>query len=210
MKIGIYARVSTLDKGQDPELQLRELRAFCQARGWTIAGEYVDIGISGAKDSRPELNRLLTDARKRKIDCIVVWKLDRFGRSLKHLVNTLDELISLGIQFVSYTQNFDLTTPMGKLLAQLLAVFSEFERDLIKERVRAGISNARAKGVSLGRPKAYVSRVDLDVMRKKGLSIRDIAKKLKISKSCVHKILHEKDSQNINSTPLSTGIESRP
>ncbi len=113
MRAAIYARVST-NNGQDPTVQTRELREYCQRRGWEIAGEYVDTGVSGAKDSRPELNRLMNDARRRRFDLILVWKLDRFGRSLRHLVNALAELEAIGVAFVSLTDNLDLSTPSGR------------------------------------------------------------------------------------------------
>ena len=118
-KVGLYGRVSTTDKGQDPELQLKDLRAYANARGWKVFGEYVDIGESGSKDKRPQLDRLMEDSRKRRIDGILVWKLDRFGRSLKALVNTLEELKGLGVQFVSYTENLDFSTPAGRAMANL-------------------------------------------------------------------------------------------
>lgn len=191
MKVGIYARVSTQDKHQDPELQLRDLRAFCQARGWTIAGEYVDIGQSGSKDSRPQLNRLLDDVRKRKVDCVCVWRLDRFSRSLKNLIITLDEFASLGISFVSYGENLDFTTSTGKLLFHLLGAFAEFERNLIRERVKAGLANTKAKGTILGRPKAGIDRGKLLELQRQGHSVRAIAQTMKVSKSLVHKTLKE-------------------
>src|SRR5208283_2236564 len=141
-----YARCSTVDKGQDPELQLVPLREYCQRRGFEIAGEYVDTGVSGATDQRPQLDALLNAARKREIDHIVVWKLDRFGRSLKQLVNSLAELNSLGVGFISYQDNLDLTTPAGRLMFHIIGAMAEFERELIRERVKAGIENARRKG----------------------------------------------------------------
>src|SRR2546422_7713685 len=101
MRVALYCRVSTTDKGQDPTMQLRELREYCERRGWTVVGEYVDVGISGTKEKRPELDRLMSDAHRRRFDAILVWKLDRFGRSLRHLVNSLAELESLGVDFVS-------------------------------------------------------------------------------------------------------------
>src|SRR5436305_13276977 len=115
MKTALYARVSTSDKGQDPDMQLRELREYCERRGWTITGEYIDIGVSGSKDSRPELNKLMADAKQRRFDAVLVWKLDRFGRSLKHLVSALGEFASLGVSFVSLRDSFDLTTLAGRL-----------------------------------------------------------------------------------------------
>ena len=116
MKIALYARVSTADKGQDPEMQLRELREYCERRGWAVSTEYVDVGVSGAKDSRPQLNKLMADAKQRRFDAILVWKLDRFGRSLKHLVSALGEFEALGVAFVSLRDSFDLTTPAGWLM----------------------------------------------------------------------------------------------
>src|SRR5258706_13552041 len=151
MRAALYARVSTSDKGQDPEVQLRELREYCQRRGFTITGEYVDIGVSGSKDSRPQLNRLLAAAHRRQCDAVLVWKLDRFGRSMKHLVNSLAEFESLGVAFISLKESLDLTTPAGRLMFGIISAMAEFERDLIRERVRAGISNRRAKGFRVGR-----------------------------------------------------------
>ena len=203
MRCGIYARVSTLDKGQDTEVQLKDLRSYAQARGWIIADEYVDKGQSGAKDRRPELDRLLKDARKRKIDLILCWRLDRLGRSLKHLILTLDELQSLGVGFVSYNENLDLTTSTGHLMFQLLGAFAEFERNLIQERVRAGLNHAKAKGVKLGRPSPDFDRDELIRLRDSGLTIRGIAEKLNVSKSFVHKTLSNYPSQK----PEKSGVE---
>jgi len=151
-RAAIYARVSTANNCQDPTLQTRELREYCGRRGWSIAGEYVDIGISGSKEKRPELDRLFVDARRRRFDKILVWKLDRFGRSLRHLVNSLAELESMGVDFVSLCDNLDLSTPSGRLMFQIIGAMAEFERALIQERVRAGMRNARAKGKRVGRP----------------------------------------------------------
>jgi len=190
-KVGLYGRVSTTDKGQDPELQLKDLRTYANARGWKVFGEYIDIGESGVKDRRPELDRLMEDARKRRIDGILVWKLDRFGRSLKSLVTTLEELRALGIQFVSYTENLDFSTPAGRAMANLIGVFAEFERDLIRERVRAGIQNAMSKGVRVGRRPLIDKKLLGTVrdMKGRGMTIRGISKELGVSKSLVHKSL---------------------
>ena len=189
MRVGIYARVSTLDRGQDTEVQLRDLRSYAQARGWIIADEYVDKGQSGAKDRRPELDRLMKDVRKRKVDLILCWRLDRLGRSLKHLILTLDELQSIGVGFVSYNENLDLTTSTGRLMFQLLGAFAEFERNLIRERVKAGLANAKAKGAKLGRPSPEFDEEELIRLRKSGLTIRGIAERLNLRKSFVHKTL---------------------
>jgi DNA invertase Pin-like site-specific DNA recombinase len=188
-KVAIYARVSTLDKGQDTEVQLRDLRAYAHARGWAIAGEYVDEGQSGGKDRRPELDRLLKDARKRKIDLILCWRLDRLGRSLKHLILTLDELQSLGVGFVSYNENLDLTSSTGRLMFQLLGAFAEFERNLIKERVVAGLANARAKGKKLGRPAKTINVDKMIALRTQGYTLRAIAEVMGVSHAFVNKTL---------------------
>jgi len=204
MRCGIYARVSTLDKGQDTEVQLRDLRSYAQTRGWIIVDEYVDKGQSGSKDRRPELDRLLKDARKRKIDFILCWRLDRLGRSLKHLILTLDELQSLGVGFVSYHENLDLTTSTGRLMFQLLGAFAEFERNLIKERVKAGLNHAKAKGVKLGRPSPGYDRDELIRLRSSGLTIRDIAQRLNLTKSFVHKTLSNYPSQTLDKAATET------
>src|SRR5579864_352220 len=140
MKAAIYARVSTID--QEPENQLQELRRYVEARGWT-ATEYVDRGVSGATDRRPALDQLLADARRRRFDVLVCWRLDRLGRNLKHLITLLDELQALGVAFISMGEGIDCTTPAGKLQLHILAALAEFERERIRERVLAGIQRAR-------------------------------------------------------------------
>src|SRR5262249_39080292 len=194
VRAAIYGRVSTLNHGQDIDLQTRELRQYAEARGWNITGEYLDRGISGAKDSRPELNRLMADAKLRKCDVIVVWKLDRFGRSLRHLVNALAELEAVGVAFVSFTDHLDLTTPAGRLMFQVIAAMSEFERELIRERVRAGLRNARAKGRKLGRPAQRLDVTTIARLRAQGRSLRAIATEVGCSAGLVHKTLANLDS----------------
>lgn len=189
MTVAIYARVSTSGNGQSPEMQLLELREYCARRGWTIVGEYVDVGYSGAKDRRPELDKLLSAARRRKFDAILCWKLDRIGRSLKHLVNLLAELEALGVALVSFSDNLDLSTPQGRLMFQIIAAMSEFERALVQERVKAGLKNARAHGKKLGRPRAIVDADRISCLRAQGRSIREIANELGHSRSLVHKTL---------------------
>jgi putative DNA-invertase from lambdoid prophage Rac len=153
MKAAIYARVSTLD--QEPENQLAELRRYVEARGWSAA-EYVDRGVSGAKDRRPALDQLVADAKRRRFDVVIAWRLDRLGRSLKHLITLLDDLQALGVAFVSLAEGIDATTPAGKLQLHILGAIAEFERERIRERVLAGLRRARANGQRLGRPKARV------------------------------------------------------
>jgi len=151
LKIAIYARVST-KTGQDPEMQLAELREYTRNRRWKIAGEYVDKGISGASDSRPELNRLMADASRRRFDVVAVWKFDRFARSVSHLLRALETFRALGIEFVSLSESIDTSTPTGKMVFTVLASVAELERTLIGERVRAGLRNAKTRGMRLGRP----------------------------------------------------------
>jgi len=153
LRVALYARVSTRDKGQNPELQLAELREFAADRGWQIIGEFVDMGVSGSKDTRPQLDAMMRQAKARKLDVIAVWKLDRFGRSLRHLVDTLAELEAVGVAFVSLTDQIDLSTPAGKLMFHVIGAMAEFERALIQERVRAGLAVAQSKGKTLGRPR---------------------------------------------------------
>src|SRR5712692_570772 len=186
-RVAIYARVSTTNGHQDPEMQLRELREYAEHRGLTIAGEYVDR-MTGSKDSRPALNRLMADASRRKFDAVLVWKLDRFGRSLRHLVNALAELEALGLTFISLRDNLDLSTPSGRLMFQIIGAMAEFERALIQERVKAGLRNAKAKGRRLGRPRADVDEAEVLALRNAGASWRTIAKKLGIGLGTVHRI----------------------
>jgi DNA invertase Pin-like site-specific DNA recombinase len=192
MRVALYARVSTSDKGQNPEMQLRELRDYCERRQWVITSEFVDVGVSGAKDSRLQLNKLMIGAKQRQFDAVLVWKLDRFGRSLKHLVFALGEFEALGIAFVSLRDSFDLTTPAGRLMFNMVASFAEFERDLIRERVKAGIANRRAKGFHVGRRPVTVDSARLQALRSGGQTIRQIAETLGISRSLVHKTLSER------------------
>src|SRR5437899_10708245 len=180
-RVAIYARVSTTNHGQDAGMQTREMGQFAEARGWQLADEYVDQGVSGAKDSRPELNRLMADAKRRKFDVVLVWKLDRFGRSLRHLVNALAEFESLGIAFVSLSDNLDLSTASGRLMFQIIGAMAEFERELIRERVKAGMKNARAKGTRIGRPRANVDASQIARLRNSGASLRQIASQLGVS-----------------------------
>jgi DNA invertase Pin-like site-specific DNA recombinase len=162
-------------------LQTRELRQFAEARGWQLAGEYVDAGVSGAKDSRPELNRLMLDAKRRRFDVVLVWKLDRFGRSLRHLVNALAEFESLNIAFVSLSDNLDLSTASGRLMFNIIGAMAEFERELIRERVKAGMKNARAKGTRIGRPCVAVDSARIAALRASGRSWREIETELGVS-----------------------------
>jgi putative DNA-invertase from lambdoid prophage Rac len=178
MKAAIYARVSTFD--QEPENQLQELRRYVEARGWT-AIEYVDRGISGTKESRPALDALLRDAKRRKFDVLVCWRLDRLGRNLKHLITLLEEVQALGIAFVSLAEGIDATTPAGKLQMHILGAIAEFERERIRERVLAGLRRARAQGKALGRPKGALPLDRLATVA--SLSLTEAAASLGVSRS---------------------------
>ena len=191
MRVAIYARVSTLI-GQRPEMQLAELREYASRRGWEIYGEYVDSGISGSKESRPELNRLMSDVHLRRFDVVLCWKVDRFGRSLKHLVNALADLDSYGIAFVSLRDNLDLSTPSGRLMFQIIGAMAEFERSLIQERVRAGLRNAKLRGKTLGRPPLALDCDRIARLRASGASIREISAQLEVSTATVHKVLQQR------------------
>ena len=186
MRAAIYARVSTTGHGQDSQLQTREVREYCVRRGWQIAGEYTDAGISGAKDSRPELNRLMAEAHRRRFDAVVVWKFDRFARSVSHLLRALETFNALGIAFVSLSEQIDTTTPAGRLVFTVLGAVAELERSLIAERVRAGLRNARAKGKQLGRPRVAVDAAQVANLRASGQSWRAIADVLGVSVGTVH------------------------
>ena len=179
MRVALYARVSTLN-GQHPEMQLGELREFVARRGWRSVGECVDEGVSGAKESRPALNRLMADAHRRKFDAVLCWKIDRFGRSLKHLVNAFADLDAYGVAFVSLRDNLDLSTPSGRLMFQVIGAMSEFERALIQERVRSGLKNARARGKRLGRPRTVVDAAQVVRLRAAGASWREVSAQMGI------------------------------
>ncbi len=168
MRVGIYARVSTANNGQDPTMQTRELREYCGR--WTVAGEYVDVGISGTKERRPELDRLMADAHRRRFDVVAVWKFDRMARSVPHLPRVLETFNSLGIEFVSLSESLDASTPAGKMVFTVLGVVAELEHSLIVERVKAGLRNARSKGKSLGRPKRILDAARVASLRSQGAS----------------------------------------
>ena len=200
IRVAIFARVSTLNHGQDVNMQTRELRQFAEARGWQITGEYVDAGVSGAKDSRPELNRLMADAHKRRFDVVCVWRFDRFARSVSHLLRALETFKALGVDFVSYSEQMDTSTPAGKMVFTVLGAVAELERSLIVERVKAGLRNARAKGKKLGRPSVSVNAAQIARLRSQGRSIREIADELGYSRSVVHKTLAMGESRRVENT----------
>jgi DNA invertase Pin-like site-specific DNA recombinase len=181
MRAAVYARVSTKAASQNPDTQLRELSDYCHRRGWEISGEYVDVGICGAKEQRPGLDRLLAECRKRRVDAVVVYRYDRFARSLRQLVNALEEFRALGVEFVSLHEGVDTSTPNGRLVFGIFATIAEFERELIRERVRSGLAAARARGKRIGRPRKIVDAVEIARLRAGGASWRRIAAQLGVS-----------------------------
>lgn len=185
MKVAIYTRVSTVEQNTDN--QLLELNKYCEARQYNVHKVYTDKGISGSKESRPEFDLMLSDARKRKFDILLVWKLDRLSRSLKHLLNTLDLLNSLSIGFISYSDNFDTTTAQGKLMFSVTGAFAEFERSLIQERVKLGLKRAKEQGIVLGRPKSTFNK-ELAKELLKTMSLRAVAKRLNTSPATLCRI----------------------
>ncbi len=189
VKAALYGRISTTNHGQDIGIQTRELRQFAEARGWQIVGEYLDEGISGAKDSRPELNKLMADAHKRRFDVVAVWKFDRFARSVSHLLRALETFKALGIEFVSFSEQLDTSTPAGKMVFTVLGAVAELERSLIAERVKAGLRNARAKGKRLGRPRAAVDAPKITALRAQGRSWREITAETGTSKGTAQRSL---------------------
>jgi DNA invertase Pin-like site-specific DNA recombinase len=206
MRVAIYARVSTANNGQDPAMQTRELQEYIARRGWQFAGEYVDVGISGTKEKRPELDRLMADAHRRRFDVVAVWKFDRFARSVSHLLRALETFRALGIEFVSLSEQIDTSTPMGKMVFTILGSVAELERSMIVERVKAGLRNARAKGKRLGRPSAIVDRARLASLRTRGCSWRTIARQLGCSARTARRIGSTLDGSLAVGTPASVSI----
>ena len=194
-RAALYARVSTNNGHQNPEMQLRELREYCARRGLEIADEYVDNGVSGAKERRPHLDRLLADCRRRSVDAVVVYRYDRFARSLRQLVNALEEFRALGIDFISLHEGVDTSTPNGRLVFGIFASIAEFERELIRDRVRSGLAYAKAKGVKLGRPRRVVDSERIARLRAQGLSWAKIGKQTGIGEGTVRRVL-ERSAKN--------------
>jgi DNA invertase Pin-like site-specific DNA recombinase len=190
-RVALYARVSTKNNGQDPETQLIALREYAGHRGMTVTDEYVDVGISGAKDRRPELDRMMADARRRGFDIVLVARFDRFARSTKHLVLALEEFNALGIDFVSLNESIDTSTPMGKMVFTIIGAVAELERSLIRERIMMGLERARRQGKKLGRPQTLVDREKVATLQAKGLSLRQIAATLDVSKDKISKVAAE-------------------
>jgi DNA invertase Pin-like site-specific DNA recombinase len=191
LRVAIYARVSTSNNGQDPTMQTRELGEYIERRGWNLAGEYIDIGISGTKEKRPELDRLMADAHRRRFDCVVVWKFDRFARSVSHLLRALETFKAQGIEFVSFSEQMDTSTPAGKMVFTVLGAVAELERSLIVERVKGGLRNAKVKGKRLGRPKRVVDARKLAGLRAQGFGWKKISREMGIGVGTLYRLAAE-------------------
>ena len=193
-QVALYSRVSTAD--QCPENQLIELRRYVAERGWSVQGEYTDAGVSGTKASRPALDRLMEVVRKRRVDAVLVWRFDRFARSVKHLVLALDEMRSLGIGFISYQENIDTVSALGQAIFTIIAAMAALERDIIIERVNAGMKRARSQGKHIGRPRVLVDMEQVLRLRRGGRSLREIATKLKLPKTTIARALSQNGCSN--------------
>lgn len=202
MRTALDARVST-HAGQDPTVQLRELREYCQRRSWDVSAEFTDIGVSGAKERRPQLDELLSACRKRRFELVVVSRYDRFARSLRQLVNALAEFEALGIQFVSLHEGVDTSTPNGRLVFGIFGSIAEFERELIRDRVRSGIAAARARGKQLGRPRRNVDVSRVAALRADGLSWRQIGRELGVGVATARAALQDRAKNLSESMPVS-------
>lgn len=189
MNVALYARVST--DGQDPELQLAALRAHAANRGWVITGEFIDQGYSGSKEKRPALQRLMKAAWAGGLQAVLVWRFDRFARSVKHLINALEEFRSLNLNFISLQEQFETSTPIGQAMFTIIGVMAQLERDIIRERVRAGLAVAKARGKRLGRPLVRLNQQELKSLQAGGLSLHEMARHLHCSRSTVRRRLKE-------------------
>lgn len=198
-RVVLYARVSTTD--QHPENQTLELNRYASARGWIVVAECVDKGISGAKERRPGLDTVMSLARKRKVDIVLVARFDRFARSVKHLITALEEFRALGVDFVSLAEAVDTSTPLGKMVFTVIASFCELERALIHSRIMSGLARAKAQGKVLGRPRKAVEASQVAAMRREGQSLRQIGKALGISKDAVATMLSVMGSESGGQAP---------
>ncbi len=186
-RVAVYARVSTSDQTTDS--QLLDLRRYLFERGWKLFNEYCDNGISGTKSSRPALNQLMNDAKKRRFDVVLVWRFDRFARSTKHLILALEEFRNLGIDFVSYQENIDTRSPLGSAIFTIISAVAQLERDIIAERVKAGLRQAKERGKRIGRPEISVDEGEIRRLRAGGHSLREIAVQVGISHTKVAQII---------------------
>ncbi len=193
MKVALYARVST--EGQDPELQLAALRAHAANRGWEVVEEYVDRGFSGTRERRPALDRLMQAGWAGKFQTVLVWRFDRFARSVKHLISALETFRTLKVDFISLQEQFDTSTPIGQAMFTIIGAMAQLERDIIRERVKAGLERARARGVRLGRPTVRVEPSHVVELRDQGLSLGEIARRVRCSRSTLRRRVREAQAQ---------------
>jgi len=189
MMVALYARVSTSD--QDPEVQLAPLRAHAAHRGWEVVEEFIDRGISGAKERRPALDRLMKAAWAGRFRAVLVWRFDRFARSVKHMVTALENFRTSRVEFISLQEQFDTATPIGQAMFTIIGAMAQLERDIIRERVKAGLDHARARGVRLGRPVARIDGEDLLTLHRQGLSLLDLAHRFHCSRSTIRRRLRQ-------------------
>ncbi len=199
MKVCLYGRVSTRD--QDPELQLVPLRAHAAQRGWEVIHEFVDQGFSGAKERRPALDRLMTGAWTGQFRAVIVWRFDRFARSTKHLITALETFRSIHVGFVSLQEQFDTSTPIGQAMFTIIGAMAQLERDIIRERVKAGLERARTRGVRLGRPAVAVTADQVAQLRRDGLSVGAIGRRLHCSRATVRRRLRPATGMSTESQP---------
>jgi len=188
LRVALYCRVSTADQSTEP--QILDLRRYVSDRGWTSYREYQDEGISGTKDSRPALDELMNDARKRRFDVVLVWRFDRFARSTRHLINALEEFKNLNIDFVSFQENIDTSSPLGSAIFTIISAVAQLERDIIAERVKAGLRRAKENGKKLGRPRVAVDATRVALLRNQGRSWAEISKQLGISKGTAQRAFY--------------------
>jgi len=188
-----------IERGQNPETQLLPLREYAARRGFSVVDEYIDVGVSGSKDRRPQLDRMMTDARQRRFDLVLVWRFDRFARSVRHLILALEEFQAIGVDFISLNESIDTSTPMGRMVFTILGAVRELERSLIRERVQAGVDRAKRQGKALGRPRVEVDPLQVAGLRARGLSWNQIADKLKVGRGTA-----ERAFRSLSQKPLST------
>jgi DNA invertase Pin-like site-specific DNA recombinase len=188
-RAALYMRISTKGHGQTTDTQAVALRDYAERRGFQVIDEYRDEGISGAKDRRPALDRMMQDARKRRFDAVLVARFDRFARSTKHLVLALEEFSSLGVDFISLNESIDTSSPMGRMVFTVIAAVAELERSIIRERVVMGLDRAKRQGKRLGRPKTFVSESKIQQLASDGLSLRQIAEHMGVSHTKVARLL---------------------
>jgi DNA invertase Pin-like site-specific DNA recombinase len=214
LRAALYARISTVGHGQDAGLQLDELRQVAAQRGWTIAGEFADLGVSGTVDSRPELDRMMAEARAGKLDLIAVFRFDRFARDTRHLLVSLEELRCLGVDFISLREQVDTSTPMGKAMFTIIAAVAQLERDIIRERVIAGVRRAQAAGKHCGRPRVEMDLRPALALLREGRSLKEAARILQVSRNTLRRRLREAGEWPINSTasaqPSLASMETNP